>query len=729
MEPESLIVSTGVYYQGILKDIKKAKDHFQPIYEAFTNSFESIKLKTLNSLSSGKESITIDLYFRKSMTPPELFFDQFVIKDSGIGFDMDNFERLVRFKDDRKGFHNKGSGRIQLLHSFDTAKYVSIFKDETGYKKRSFTLSTHYISKNAIISEHKIDNCAADSSDTILTLHKLLDEKDTQAYNNLTASELKHMLVSRYMMEFCTHRNNLPTIQIAQYIDGELDGEKLTVSESDIPLIDNEKEMILNYYRLSDNGKDFEKTLKQEQLKLSAFKIDGNDLKRNGIKLTSKGEIIPDNRIGLKNLSSTDQLDGKRYLFLISGKYIDERDGDTRGAINISSREDFKKANSSHPHLHSSEEIFLDDIEAEANFTISTMYSEIREKKEEKQNDIEKLRKMFLLDEATLKSMTISLDDTEERILEKVYAADSKLIAKKDAEIKKSIDKLDELDPSDSHYQNKLSSITSDLVRVIPLQNKTSLTHYVARRKLVLDLFSKILSGELEVQKTGRRNIDEKLLHNLIFQQSSSNPEESDLWLLNEDFIYFKGTSEGRLCDIEIDGKKVFKSEFSVEEESYLLSLGENRKVKRPDILLFPDEGKCIIIEFKNIDENISNHLNQINKYAFLIKNYSEEQFHLETFYGYLVGEKLHPLDVRSCDANFIESYHFDYLFRPHERILDVKGIRDGSLYTEVIQYSTLLKRALRRNEIFIQKLTGPKRAKSPAINLNTAETDKSKKA
>lgn len=710
MEPDSLIITNGIHYQGILKDIKKSGDQFRPIYEAFTNAFESIKLKVQNGSSGGNESIHIDLYMRKSTTPPELFFDQFVISDTGIGFDEVNFGRLVCFKDDRKGFHNKGSGRIQFLHSFDTTKYISIFKDGSGYKQRSFTLSTHYISKNAIISEHKLDDCNSDSAKTTLTFHKLLDKKDIPPYNNLTANELKHMLVSRYMMEFCTHRDNLPNIQIAQYIDGSLDGEILTISAADIPLVDDEKEMVLHYYRLTDDGKDFEKTLKQEQLKLTAFKIDGTDLKRNGIKLTSKGEIIPDNKVGLKNLSSTDQLDGKRYLFLISGKYIDERDGDIRGAINIPSREEFKRANSSHQNLYSTEEIFIEDIEEEANFTISTMYAEIRKKKEEKQQDIEKLKRMFLLDEATLKSMPISLDDTEEKILERVYAADSKTIAKKDAEIKKNIDKLEELNPTDSHYQNKLNSITSDLVRAIPLQNKASLTHYVARRKLVLELFDKILTRELEAQRTGQRNIDEKLLHNLIFQQSTSEPEESDLWLINEDFIYFKGASEGRLCDVKIDGKKIFKKEFSAEEERYLKSLGENRTTKKPDVLLFPDEGKCIIVEFKNLNVNIADHLLQINKYASLIRNFSEDQFQLETFYGYLIGESIEPRDVRGCDSDFVEAYNFDYLFRPRKAIVDENGRRDGSLYTEVIKYSTLLDRAKRRNEIFIKKLTETKK-------------------
>ena len=65
--------------------------------------------------------------------------------------------------------------------------------------------------------------------------------------------------------------------------------------------------------------------------------------------------------------------------------------------------------------------------------------------------------------------------------------------------------------------------------------------------------------------------IDESLMHNLIFQQSSSNPEDSDLWLVNEEFIYFKGTSEGLLGNIKLDNITILKEELTPEEEEYRL--------------------------------------------------------------------------------------------------------------------------------------------------------------
>jgi type I site-specific restriction endonuclease len=149
----------------------------------------------------------------------------------------------------------------------------------------------------------------------------------------------------------------------------------------------------------------------------------------------------------------------------------------------------------------------------------------------------------------------------------------------------------------------------------------------------------------------------------------------------------------------------LFKNEFTQAEEEYLKSLGENREIKKPDILLFPEEGKCIIIEFKNPNVNVGEHLNQLNRYASLIRNFSHEEFQIDTFYGYFIGEGIIARDVRAFDGDFKESYHFDYLFRPSKTIPG-EDRSDGSLYTEVIKYTTLLARAKRRNKIFIEKLT-----------------------
>ena len=235
--------------------------------------------------------------------------------------------------------------------------------------------------------------------------------------------------------------------------------------------------------------------------------------------------------------------------------------------------------------------------------------------------------------EEVLKKIKINVQDTDEKILKKVYEYDAKIKAEKDAKIKAEIESLKELNPADSDYENTLNEKVTNLVKQIPIQNRTALSHYVARRKLVLDLFSQTLERELEVQKASKRNIDEKLLHNIIFQQSSNNPEESDLWMVNEEFIYFDGTSEEHLGKIELNGESIFKEILNEEEEEYRLKQQGDANLKRPDILLFPNEGKCIIIEFKSPEVNVTEHLNQINRYASLINNLSKDKFnHLWLF-------------------------------------------------------------------------------------------------
>jgi len=506
-------------------------------------------------------------------------------------------------------------------------------------------------------------------------------------------------------MIFCSQRDNLPEFKIQKYLNAELK-DSADITKEDIPELDKQLTFGINYSKISQDLKRVEKDYTHsENFTISAYKIGNDKLKHNSIKVTSKNEVIDNIKIRLENLKNDDFIDDKRYLFFISSPYIDDLDGDVRGdELMFVTKTEFKK--NAKEYGYADDRILLDDVEEQVNDKISTMYDEIRKKAEDKAVEIKKLTEMFLLKEESVKELKISINDSSEKILEKIYAADAKVVATQDAELKNIIDSLDSLNPANkAEYQENFEKLVSELVYNIPLQDRTTLSRYVARRKLVLDLYEKILDNKLQVQNDGSRNNDEALLHNLIFKQKSENPAESDLWLLNEDFIYFSGCSETRLCDVQIGDKKIFKEEFCDEEEKYLNSLGENRMTERPDILVFPDEGKCIIIELKNPNRNIGLHLNEITHYASLIRNFTYDDFQFDTFYGYLIGEGINPQDVRTYDGDFKPSYQFDYMFRPSKTIPGEYGRKDGSLYTEILGYTTLHKRAAKRNEIFIKKI------------------------
>ena len=690
------ITPDGLYWPEILrKDVSKSGTTLQPIFEAFTNAIEAIRDKQkINQNHKGE--ITIKIFSTDTTVPDNFNFSSISIIDNGIGFNDEQFQRFNTFRDNRKNYKNLGSGRIQYVHYFDSANVKSVFERNGTFYEREFIMSKNqeFLKHNALVKHKSCKETIISKSETIINFKSLLEKSGI--YDDLTDKFLKKKILERYIHYFCYNQNNLPKIKIEFYNHSKLIGES-NITKSDVPEIDKKKVIKLQYSKKVNSR--IEKIKKIENFQIDAFKIDKSILKENKLNLVSKGEVIEESPLSLESLAGNDNIKGSKFLFLVSSNFIDDRDTNIRGILNIPTKDSF-----ANDLFANEEEIFIEEIQEEVNNSISVMYPEIEETKQKHHESFIRLKEMFLLDDETAKNINFSINDSESKILEKFYEAEAKKTASLDASIKESVDKVENLDTTKPSYQEDLKNAVDELVKTIPLQNKRALTHYVARRKLVLELFQKILNNETNKLKSGGR-IDEDVLHNLIFQQSSNNPMESDLWLINEEYIYFKGISEGLLGQIELDGTKILKESLNTEEQEYRKKQGGDAKLKRTDILLFPDEAKCIIIELKAPNENISDHLNQINRYASLINNLSIDNLKFNTFYGYLIGESIDADDIIDNDSDFINAPNLGYIFRPFKRIVGKFGRTDGSLYTEVIKYSSLLERAKQRNKIFIDKL------------------------
>lgn len=148
-------------------------------------------------------------------------------------------------------------------------------------------------------------------------------------------------------------------------------------------------------------------------------------------------------------------------------------------------------------------------------------------------------------------------------------------------------------------------------------------------------------------------------------------------------------------CEVEDNGKG-----FTTENYERFLRLGD-RLEKRPDIFLFPEEGKCILIEFKAPGVDVSLHLDQLPKYAKLIANYSKKK--ITQFYGYLIGENINRLDIPD---RYNRAVYSGYWFNPSEIIKDLNtDFPIADLYQEIIPFSTIASRAEMRNRSFAEKL------------------------
>ncbi len=677
----------------------------QPIFEAFTNSLESIKLRAESDpkfVDAGKIEIEI---FSEESTDGKGFFRALWISDNGIGFNDEHFRRFNKYRDWTKGFNNRGSGRIQYVHFFDKTSVSSVFQEDGEYFERDFVVSKDksFLKENAIV-KHK--SCKLSPSKELFTkveFQSLLEESET--YNDLDDEELKAAIMKSYLLYFCNESRPLPKIVIKYFLQGGLKSTS-KIEKRDIPKAEKVEDAFVAYKRLSDDGKSLKVLDRKENLKVTAFRLNKDQAVKNDLYLVSKGQRVPNSGIELNCLGKGDVINGKRFLFLVAGDYLDKADTNNRGELDIPKRYQLEAG----LDWRNQEFILLEDIAEEVETTIRKAYPEIDTINKEHDNRIDELREMFLLPNLDDSENNVSLNDSERKFLEKRYEEEAKKSANLDIAIKNSKERLFELDPSDSDYKKKLNKEIITFTREIPLQNRNSLSRYVARRRIVLDVFARILDNELKIQGDSARNIDEELLHNLIFQQSSSNVEDSDLWLLNEEFIYFKGESNIALSKITVNGVPLLRQDLSLEEEAHRKSLGEDRYLKKPDILLFPNEGKCIIVEFKNPDKNVAEHLNQISNYANILLNFSNPLLGFKTFFGFLIGEKITAFEVQAYDPGFEEALHFDYLFQTKKVKNFFNGTGDGSIYLEVIKYSTLLRRAQMRNEAFIKKLLGTRK-------------------
>lgn len=699
-ENNTYISGDGVYYEGVIRDVNRSKTSLQPVYEAFTNALEAIRIKESGN-DEFKGKIEIKIYSTQN-TDQSFTFSKLQISDNGIGFNDTEFKRFTTYKDFTKGFKNLGSGRIQYTHYFDTTRLKSKYYNNDSFREREFFVSKReeYLKENSIIFHKNDTEIDTDSSGTTLTFDGLLDQT-RNIYHTLNDVILKDSLLKRYIQYFCLNKEKLPEIIIEHFVFNDKEG-KSTITKSDIPKIDKFDKVKVPYSKISNDAEKIITTENSETFTVNSYKLDKSFLKSNDLKLTSKDEVIENFEINLFSLSKDEVIENSHFLFLVSSDYLDNKDTNERGELDIPNNDIF----SGGADMFNEEVIILDLLENQINGSINNLYPQIEKIQEKHQLDLKHLKEMFLLPEDS--EIDISINDSDKKILEKFYTAEAKKKAELDSNLKDSIERLNHLDTTSDDYSNTLDEEIYRIVKVIPQQNKAELTHYVARRKLVLELFSLILNRKLSVQNDGSRNNDEALLHNLIFQQNTTTPEKSDLWIINEDFIYFQGLSEFKLSEMKFKGENIIREDLSEDEKKYITSIGENRLHKRPDVLLFPQEEKCIIIEFKNPNVSVSDHLNQINNYATLLRNFSIPEMKLTTFYGYLIGEKIEPYDVRAYDADFKNAYNFDYLFRPSKTIAGMfknEG-KDGSLYTEVVKYSTLLERAKNRNNIFIKKLT-----------------------
>lgn len=694
-------VPQDISYPTLMKKhVKKHSSYLQPIFEAISNSLEA---------TSGKDDvITIRINKAKTLNHEQYSFLSIDIIDTGIGFNDDNFGRLRRLYDESKGQNNFGTGRVQYLHFFNNTDIYSVFEEEgLKYKRRIVLSKNFYATQKSVIwsSEKEVVDIATPIG-TMVSFYYPLNDEDQEKYNELTTIELRDRILIHYLSRFCLNRDNLQQIKLECYINSihNKDSDQI-ITGKDIPQPDYTDSVQVNYSKISVDGNTIIKTPNTEEFIINSYSLPCSIQKRNEVKLTSKNETVEVSGIDFSLIKDSPKINNSYLLFLISSSYLTQQDSDLRGQLAIYSRKDFLKKR----NLFSGEEqILTDDIEEKVTSSITAHYKSISKVKESFEAQIDELAEMFSLDRTVLNEVGYKAGDSDQSILKKVYEYNADISAKHDAGIKSVMDSLKELTPSSKDFKKKLNEKVKRVSELVPQINRTELVRYISKRKIILDLMQKTLDKQLDCQQKnskGKKINHESFLHNILFSQHSDNPLDSNLWMINDDFIHYKGISESELRNIKVGSELFFREDLTKEELEELTAYNRDKLGNRPDILLFPKEHKCIIIELKSMDADVSKFVSQVSQYADLIRQYAKERFEITTFYAYLIGESFTLSEVKRANPFFKKAYYFDYLFCPNYPVDGGENRRDGEMYIEVIKYSTLLERAVFRNKIFTDKI------------------------
>jgi hypothetical protein len=694
---------------GAMDLIKMSKNPLTPIYEAITNSLEALAQKgTTNSL----HEIEVILYFG-GLLDNQKELQQVDIIDNGAGFTEENWSRFKEFFDKSKGYDNRGTGRLQYFHRFEHVKVDSVFENEGQYYRRVFSCNkSNFINDDNFENPKPVD-LNTNSYHTKVSLCNYLGEGiEKEFFDELNIEQFVGFIKSHFLLRFYLDNKKdhlqAPNVKITFIKAGDIIGEQ-SISPENMPSPQQEGEISVHYMKISypELKSDGLETLsRKEVIKWAHFVVPDSELSKNGIYLCSKD--IPVEQLNFDQLKKNEQLDGKRYLTAFYGEVFDnpKNVSDSVDCFKLPEKKNIEKISDDMFFNADEEFLFIDSIQDEINKALPNIYKDVIDVQKELQADLESIAKAHGISNEVVRKTKININDDEKTITKKLYSAQSSILAEKSFKAKRLFESLKELNPTDENYQDLLQKKSTELSTLVDEQNKDELSRYVIRREMVTEVLNKIINEELDYQKAPRikgENRDrEGLVHDLIFKRKSiTTTSLNDLWVLNEEFLHFEGCSDQQINQIKTpQGINLFKDVSSETINSLKL-----KPARRPDIFLFAAEEKCLIIEFKDPKEDLSDHLHQMTKYCNLIANYGSIK--ITKFYCYLVGENINP--ITDLDGDYKETPYGDWI-RPNVSIpsMDMNRNTIANAQIEVIKLSSIHARAHRRNLSFSEKLGLP---------------------
>ena len=192
---------------GLMKIIPASKFQLTPLFEAVTNSIES-----LAAISDETEKkIEINLYFN-DQDKNHLLLEKINIHDNGAGFTSEAFSRFKEILDSSKGYNNRGTGRLQYLHRFEEVSVDSNYFENNEWLNRRFKCNKqNFIYGNEIPKPSKVNNHY-----TNISMYGFCPQKgDEEFFNKLTFEKFASLIRAQFTLRAYLEREKghlMPTL-------------------------------------------------------------------------------------------------------------------------------------------------------------------------------------------------------------------------------------------------------------------------------------------------------------------------------------------------------------------------------------------------------------------------------------------------------------------------------------------------------------------------------------
>lgn len=632
-----------------------------PLYEAIVNSIQAIEENSatkpgiieIEIVRSNQKGLELD---GKEGLPHIV---DFIVKDNGIGFNEANFDSFnYAHSTYKKG--GKGIGRFTWLRAFQKAEIESRYRENGGWNLRKFNFE--HTKKG--IENHSLDK--VNTSQERYTVVKLKGLKEEyRRWCNSKTEDIAFKIIEHAFIYFLN--KDCPRIIINDL------GKHVVVND---------------LFQLFTNGNVDETTLpiRENKFKVSFVKLYSNRVDNKIHYCAHNREVLSDKiAIEIPELDNF-LVDQEGNLFSIAvyveGDYLDQNVNEERTTIN------FGKGEIEFPDVTTQEELrkaIVELIQGEFKEQISLL----SERRIQRVNEFisQHPRYKQLLKYKPEKLIKIPSTLSEEKMEIEVFKIQQELELEVKKETKAVLKFIDNEDDK-AKFQEKHKQLYAKIIEV----GNAKLSEYVMHRKLVLDLFEKLL----------RQRATEKAVHSLIFPLQTLSDEigfeDHNLWMLDEKLSYHK----------YLASDKRFKKIEPVNSDS----------IDRPDIIIFnkpfafanddkPYES-IVLIEFKRPMRDDyteeENPISQINKYAReIIEGEAKDKYSREfdvrdntPIYAYIICDLTKKLKAFAKDAGYKLLPSGDGYFSFNDNY---------NMYIEIMSFDKILKDSKERNRVLFEKL------------------------